>query len=114
MIPYGVSGIINFRQSGRYGKSCEWRYSENLSKDFDWMEFNLSLSDRVLTGDRKAIAIDPENISKPGVVSGIPKISPDTDNRRQGTLQSHCSTLTHLLPLLTRQKKEETPFEGIM
>ena len=45
------------------------------------MEFNLSLSDRVLTGDRKAIAIDPENIFKPGVVSGIPKISPDTQAR---------------------------------
>src|SRR5690606_20810295 len=32
----------------------------------DWLEFNLSLSDRVLTGDRKAIAIDPSYITKSG------------------------------------------------
>jgi len=51
---------------GRYGKSCEQRFRQNFSKDFDWCEFNLSLSERILTGDRKAIAIDPSYISKSG------------------------------------------------
>jgi hypothetical protein len=57
---------INFLQLGRYGKSCEQRFRRNFSKDFDWLEFNLSLSERILTGDRKAIAIDPSYISKSG------------------------------------------------
>ena len=61
-----IPGRINFLQLGRYGKSCEQRFRQNFSKDFDWLEFNLSLSDRVLTGDRKAIAIDPSYISKSG------------------------------------------------
>lgn len=61
-----IPGRINFLQLGRYGKSCEQRFRQNFSKDFDWMDFNLSLSDRVLTGDRKAIAIDPSYISKSG------------------------------------------------
>ena len=61
-----IPGRINFLQLGRYGKSCEQRFCQNFSKDFDWLEFNLSLSDRVLTGDRKAIAIDPSYITKSG------------------------------------------------
>ncbi|MCW1736193.1 hypothetical protein [Anaerorudis cellulosivorans] len=61
-----IPGRINFLQLGRYGKSCEQRFRRNFSKDFDWPEFNLSLSDRMLTGDRKAIAIDPGYISKSG------------------------------------------------
>ena len=61
-----IPGRINFLQLGRYGKSCEQRFRQNFSKDFDWLKFNLSLSDRVLTGDRKAIAIDPSYISKSG------------------------------------------------
>ncbi len=61
-----IPGRINFLQLGRYGKSCEQRFRQNFSKDFDWLEFNLSLSDKVLTGDRKAIAIDPSYISKSG------------------------------------------------
>ena len=61
-----IPGRINFLQLGRYGKSCEQRFRQNFSKDFDWLEFNLSLSDRVLTGERKAIAIDPSYISKSG------------------------------------------------
>lgn len=61
-----IPGRINFLQLWRYGKSCEQRFRQNFSKDFDWLEFNLSLSDRVLTGDRKAIAIDPSYISKSG------------------------------------------------
>lgn len=54
-----IPGRINFLQLGRYGKSCEQRFRQNFSKDFDWLEFNLSLSESILTGDRKAIAIDP-------------------------------------------------------
>ena len=61
-----IPGRINFLQLGRYGKSCEQRFRQNFSKDFDWLEFNLSLSDRILTGNRKAIAIDPSYISKSG------------------------------------------------
>ena len=61
-----IPGRINFLQLGRYGESCEQRFRQNFSKDFDWLEFNLSLADRVLTGNRKAIAIDPSFISKSG------------------------------------------------
>ncbi len=67
LVLYMVSpGRINFLQLGRYGKSCEQRFRQNFSKDFDWLEFNLSLSERVLTSNRKAIAIDPSFISKSG------------------------------------------------
>ena len=61
-----IPGRINFLQMGRYGKSCEQRFRQNFSKDFDWLSFNLSLSERILNGDRKAIAIDPSYISKSG------------------------------------------------
>ena len=61
-----ITGRINFLPLGRYGKSCEQRFRQNFSKDFDWLGFNLSLSERILTGDRKAIAIDPSYISKSG------------------------------------------------
>jgi hypothetical protein len=61
-----ISGRINFLQLGRYGKSCEQRFRENFSKDFDWLSFNLTLSKRMVTGDRKAIAIDPSYLSKSG------------------------------------------------
>ena len=61
-----IPGRINFLQMGRYGTSCEQRFRQNFSKDFDWLEFNLSLSERILTGNRKAIAIDPSYISKSG------------------------------------------------
>jgi len=53
-----IPGRINFLQMGRYDKSCEQRFRQNFSKDFDWLSFNLSLSERILSGDRKAIAID--------------------------------------------------------
>ena len=59
-----IPGRINFLQLGRYGKSCEQRFRQNFSMDLDWIEFNLFLSDRMLTGDCKAIAIDPGYISK--------------------------------------------------
>ena len=61
-----IPGRINFLQLGRYGGSCEQRYRQNFSKDFDWLDFNVALSKRVLTGERKAIAIDPSYISKSG------------------------------------------------
>jgi hypothetical protein len=61
-----IPGRINFLQLGRYGKSCEQRFRQNFSRNFDWLEFNLALFERVLTGDRKAIAIDPSYISKSG------------------------------------------------
>lgn len=61
-----IPGRINFLQLGRYGRSCEQRFRQNFSKDFDWLTFNLALSERILTGDRKAIAIDPSYISKSG------------------------------------------------
>jgi len=59
-----IPGRINFLQLGRYGKSCEQRFRQNFSMDLDWIEFNLFLSDRMLTGDCKAIAIDSGYISK--------------------------------------------------
>lgn len=61
-----IPGRINFLQLGRYGKSCEQCYRMNFSKEFDWFDFNLSLSEKVLPGVRKAIAIDPSYISKSG------------------------------------------------
>jgi hypothetical protein len=61
-----IPGRINFLQLRRYGKSCEQRFRQNFSKDFDWCGFNLSLSDRILTGNRKAVAVDPSFISKSG------------------------------------------------
>jgi hypothetical protein len=61
-----IPGRINFLQMGRYGSSCEQRFRQNFSKEFDWCEFNLSLSERILTGNRKAIAMDPSFISKSG------------------------------------------------
>jgi len=64
-----IPGRINFLQLGRYGRSCEQRFRQNFSKDFDWLEFNLKLSDKVLTGKRKAIAVDPSFISKSGKVT---------------------------------------------
>ena len=53
-----IPGRINFLQLGRYGTSCEQRFLQNFSKDFDWLEFNLSLSDRVLTGDHRLNRIE--------------------------------------------------------
>ncbi|MDD4490710.1 MAG: hypothetical protein PHD30_09465 [Paludibacter sp.] len=38
-----IPGRINFLQLGRYGRSCEQRFRQNFSKDFDWLEFNLKM-----------------------------------------------------------------------
>ncbi|KAA6327204.1 hypothetical protein EZS27_023792 [termite gut metagenome] len=61
-----IPGRINFLQLRRYGNSCKERFRQNFSKDFDWLSFNMALSKRILTGERKAIAIDPSYISKSG------------------------------------------------
>ncbi|OJV86369.1 MAG: hypothetical protein BGO34_05130 [Bacteroidia bacterium 44-10] len=45
---------IDFLQLGRYGKLCEQCFRQNFSKDFERCGFNLSLSGRILRGNRKA------------------------------------------------------------
>lgn len=55
---------INFLQMGRYSDSCEKCFRLNVVKNIDWLSFNQSLSQRILIGERKAIAIDPSYISK--------------------------------------------------
>ena len=57
---------INFLQQGRYSSSSEQRFRQNYSKHFDWLSFNCEISKDVLTGNRKAIAIDPSFIAKSG------------------------------------------------
>lgn len=57
---------INFLQLGRYSDSCEQRFRQNFTKDFNWAEFNSILSKEILTGQRKAIAVDPSFITKSG------------------------------------------------
>lgn len=58
---------INFLQMGRYGKFSEQTYRNNFEKSgFDWFAFNAHLASKILSGSRKAIAIDPSHISKSG------------------------------------------------
>lgn len=57
---------VNFLQFGRYGKYSEQTYRHHFEKDFDWFEMNKSLIKQHLTGNRKAIAIDPSYIPKSG------------------------------------------------
>ncbi|MDO5570601.1 MAG: hypothetical protein Q4F97_03945 [Bacteroidales bacterium] len=57
---------IKFFQLGRYSSSSEQRFRQNFSKEFDWASFNRELSKEILTGKRKAVAIDPSFISKSG------------------------------------------------
>lgn len=58
---------INFLQLGRYGKFSEQTYRNNFEKDdFDWFSFNSHLASKILSGKRKAIAIDPSYITKSG------------------------------------------------
>lgn len=57
---------INFLQLGRYSTSSEQRFRQNFRKHFDWLGFNCELSKEILTGERKAIAIDPSFITKSG------------------------------------------------
>lgn len=64
-----IPGRIISLQMGRYGISREQRFHQNFSKDFDWLYFNLSLPERILSGDCKAITIDSSFISKSGKCS---------------------------------------------
>lgn len=58
---------INFTQLERYGTHCEQCFRQNFTKDFDWLSYNLSLSQKIFKAeDRKAIALDPSYISKSG------------------------------------------------
>ena len=61
-IPYK----INFLQMGRYGAFSEQTYRNHFKKDFNWFELNRTLIKEHLTGNRKAIAIDPSYIPKSG------------------------------------------------
>ncbi len=62
-----ITRKINFTQLGRYGTHCEQCFRQNFSKEFDWLSYNLLLSERIFgKQDRKAIAIDPSYISKSG------------------------------------------------
>ena len=58
---------VNFTQLQIFGKYSEKTYRQHFSKRFEWVDFNLSVSDRLFEeGSRKAIAIDPSYISKSG------------------------------------------------
>lgn len=58
---------VNFTQLEIYGNYCEKTYRLGFSKHFEWVDFNLGLSNRLFeAGDRKAIAIDPSYITKSG------------------------------------------------
>jgi len=58
---------INFCQLERYGTHCEQCFRQNFTKEFDWLSYNLHLSERIFKAEnRKAIAIDPSYISKSG------------------------------------------------
>ena len=58
---------INFTQMGRYSDSSEQRFRQLYEREFDWMQFNISLMrQRFGESARKAIAIDASYISKSG------------------------------------------------
>lgn len=58
---------INFTQLERYGTRSEQCFRQNFTKEFDWLSYNLCLSEKLFKAeDRKAIAIDPSYISKSG------------------------------------------------
>lgn len=62
-----IADRINFLQLGRYGKFSEQTYRNNFEKDdFDWFSFNSHLASKILSGKRRAIAIDPSYITKSG------------------------------------------------
>ncbi len=62
-----IHGRVNFLQMGRYGDFSEQTYRNNFENDkFDWLAFNSYIADKVLTGQRRAIAIDPSYIPKAG------------------------------------------------
>ena len=98
-----IPGRINFLQLGRYGKSCEQRFRQNFSKDFDWLEFNLSLSDRKLTGDRKAIAMDPSCIR-------VSRYLLREEQLRRSNIVRNSSLLTGFIKIMFAGKDREKPF----
>lgn len=58
---------INFLQMGRYGQFSEQTYRNNFENaPIDWLKFNSHIADKLLTGKRRAIAIDPSYIPKSG------------------------------------------------
>ena len=62
-----IPNRINFLQLGRYGRFSEQTY-RNLFKNetFDWFAFNGSIIGEHLSGQRKAVAIDPSHMPKSG------------------------------------------------
>ena len=61
-----IPNRINFLQLGRYGSFSEQTCRNNFEKTFDWLSFNIHLAKKHFTGDRKAIAIDPNYLLKAG------------------------------------------------
>ncbi len=60
-----INGRINFFQLERYGKSCERRYRDLFAKQFDFLSFNIHLSQTYGSGNF-ALALDPSYIPKSG------------------------------------------------
>lgn len=62
-----IPNRINFLQLGRYGRFSEQIYRNLFENEtFDWFAFNDSIISEHLSGQRKAIAIDPSYIPKSG------------------------------------------------
>ena len=62
-----IPGRINFLQMGRYGQFSEQTYRNTFTRDdFDWINFNLFLANKVCTGAFRTIAINPSYIPKAG------------------------------------------------
>ena len=62
-----ISNRINFLQLGRYGRFSEQTYRNLFENEtFDWFAFNGSIISEHLSGQRKAVAIDPSHIPKSG------------------------------------------------
>ena len=53
-----IPNKINFLQFRRDSESFELCFWQNFMKDFDWLKFNCKLSKDILTGSRKATAVD--------------------------------------------------------
>lgn len=62
-----IPNRINFLQLGRYERFSEQTYRNLFENEtFDWFAFNDSIISENLSGQRKAIAIDPSYIPKSG------------------------------------------------
>lgn len=60
-----LRGRHNFLNMSRYGQLNESTYRENYGRDFDFMQFNMILTD-MFCSDERAVAFDPSYISKSG------------------------------------------------